>query len=94
MKESKLFNRTWTTNILLLPISRNLLTRPRASSKTTNSFFLGFSSKYKHTRLCIFKFLLQQLNDHQVLEEISSLIILSLCEGKLLKDLTRDSHKQ
>ena len=94
MKESKLFNKTQTTNILLLPTSRNLLTRPRASFETTNSFFLGFSSKYKHTRLCIFKLLLQQLNDHQVLEEISSLIILNLCEGKLLKDLTRYSHKQ
>ena len=94
MKELKLFNRTQTTNILLLPTSRNLLTRPCASSETTDSFFLGFSSKYKHTRLCIFKLLLQQLNDHQVLEEISSLIILSLCEGKLLTDLTRDSHKQ
>ena len=94
MKESKLFNRTQTTNILLLPTSRNLLTRPRASFETMDSFFLGFSSKYKHTRLCIFKILLQQLNDHQVLEEISSLIFLSLCEGKLLTDLTRDSHKQ
>ena len=94
MKESKLFNRTQTTNILLLPTSRNLLTRPRASSETTDSFFLGFSNKYKHTRLCIFQLLQQQLNDHQVLEEISSLIILSLCEGKLLTDLARDSHKQ
>ena len=94
MKELKLFNRTQTTNILLLPTSRNLLTRPRVSSETTNSFFLGFSSKYKHTRLCFFKLLWQQLNNHQVLEEISSLIILSLCEGKLLTDLTRDSHKQ
>ena len=94
MKKSKFYNRTQTINILLLPTSRNLLTRPRASSETTDSFFLGFSSKHKHTRLCIFKLLLQQLNDHQVLEEISSLIILSLCEGKLLIDLTRDSHKQ
>ena len=94
MKELKLFNRTQTTNILLLPTSRNLLTRPRESSETMDSFFLEFSSKYKHTRLCFFKLLLQQLNDHQVLEEISSLIILSLCEGKLLTDLTRDSHKQ
>ena len=62
--------------------------RPRTPS------FVGFSSKYKHTCLCIFKLLLQQLNDYLVLEEISSLIILSLCEWKLLKDLTRDSHKQ
>ena len=94
MKELKLFNRTQTTNILLLPTSRNLLTRPCVSSEITNSFFLGFSSKYKHTRLYFFKLLWQQLNDHQVLEEISSLIILNLCEGKLLTDLTRDSHKQ
>ena len=92
MKESKLFNKTQTANILSLLTSRNLLTRPHANSETMNSF-LGFSSKYKHTRLCFFKLLLQQLNDHQVLEEISSLIILSLCEGKLFKNLTRDSHK-
>ena len=59
-----------------------------------NSFFLGFSSKYKHTRLCIFKLLWQQLKDHQALEEIFFLIILSLYEGKHLSDLTRDSHKQ
>ena len=94
MKKSKFYNRTQTINILLLPTSRNLLIRPRASSETTDFFFLGFSSKHKHTRLCIFKFLWQQLNDHQVLEEISSLIILSLCEEKLLTNLTRDSHKQ
>ena len=51
--------------------NRNLLTRPRASSETTDSF-LGFSSKHKHIRLCFFKLLWQQLNDHQVLEWISS----------------------
>ena len=94
MKESKLFNKTQTTNILLLPTSRNLLTRPRASFETTDSFFLGFFSKYKHTRLCFFKFLWQQLNYHQVLERISILVILSLCKGKLFTDLTRDLHKQ
>ena len=94
MKESKLFNRTQTTNILLLPISRNLLTQLRTSSKTTDSFFLGFSSKYKHIRLCFFKFLWQQLNDHQVLERISFLIILNLCKGKLLTDFIRDLYKQ
>ena len=58
------------------------------------SLFLGFSSKYKHTHLYFLKFLCQQLNDHQVLEQISFLIILSLCKGKLLTDLTRDLHKQ
>ena len=32
-------------------------------------------------------------NDHQGVENFFSLKTLSLCEGKLLKDLTRDSHK-
>ena len=32
-------------------------------------------------------------NDHQGVEIFFSLKTLSLCEGKLLKDLTRDSHK-
>ena len=32
--------------------------------------------------------------DHQGVENFSSLKTLSLCEEKLLKDLTRDSHKQ
>ena len=31
--------------------------------------------------------------DHQGVEIFFSLKTLSLCEGKLLKDLTRDSHK-
>ena len=91
MKESKLFNRIQTTNILLLPTSRNLLTRPCAISETTNSFFLEFSSKYKHTRLCIFKLLVQQLNDHQALNEISFLIILSMCEGNHLQ-ISQEIH--
>ena len=32
--------------------------------------------------------------DHQGVDNFSSLKTLSLCEGKLLKDLTKDSHKQ
>ena len=32
--------------------------------------------------------------DHQGVDNISSLKTLSLCKGKLFKDLTRDSHKQ
>ena len=32
-------------------------------------------------------------NDHQGVKKIFSLKTLSLCEGKLLKDLIRDSHK-
>ena len=38
--------------------------------------------------------LMQQLNDHQALNEISFLIILSMCEGTNLSDLTRDSQTQ
>ena len=38
--------------------------------------------------------LVQQLNDHQALNEISFLIILSMCEGNHLSDLIRDSHTQ
>ena len=32
-------------------------------------------------------------NDHQGVENLFSLKTLSLCKGKFLKDLTRDSHK-
>ena len=32
--------------------------------------------------------------DHQGVDNISSLKTLSLCKGNLLKDLTRDLHKQ
>ena len=33
------------------------------------------------------------LIDHQGVENLFSLKTLSLCEGNLLKDITRDSHK-
>ena len=38
--------------------------------------------------------LVQQLNDHQALNEIYFLIIRSMGEGNQLSDLTRDSHTQ
>ena len=38
--------------------------------------------------------LVQQLNDHQALNQISFLIILSMCKGNHLSDLTRDSYTQ
>ena len=38
----------------------NMITR--ASSESTNSFFLGFTIRYKHTCLCFFRFQWQQLN--------------------------------
>ena len=47
------------------------------------------------TPACVsLSFLVQQLNDHQALNEISFLIILSMCEGNRLLDLTEDSHTQ
>ena len=48
-----------------------------------------------NTRACVsLNSLVQQLNDHQALNKISFLIILSMCEGNHLSDLTRDSHTQ
>ena len=77
----------------MLPTSRNLLTRPYASSKTTNSFFLGFSSKYKYTRLCFFKFFSAATEWSSSSWTNLLLMILNLYKGKLLTDLTRDLHK-
>ena len=51
---------TYTTNILLLPTSRNLLTQPRASSETTNSFFL-WPLQNTNTHVCDFKISLKGL---------------------------------
>ena len=44
-------------------------------------------------RLCFFKLQWQQLKWSSRCRKIFSLKTLSLCEGNLLKDLTRDSHK-
>ena len=43
--------------------------------------------------LCFFKLQWQQLEWSSRCRKIFSLKTLSLCEGNLLKDLTRDSHK-
>ena len=56
--------------------------------------FLLDSPPNTSTLACVFfKLQWQQLEDHQGVENFFSLKILNLCEGKLLKDLTRDSHK-
>ena len=78
----------------MLPHIENLLTRPRASFETTGSFFLGFSSKYKHSRLCIFK-----LFSASTEWSSSSQWNLLLDNPKHVwrqpsLDLTRDSHTQ
>ena len=75
----------------MLPTSRNLLTRPRASSETTDSF-LGLSSKYKYSRLCFFK-----LFNAATKWSLSYQWNLLLDNPKhvwrqSLLDLTRDSH--
>ena len=60
-----------------------------------NGLFLSWIlHQNKSTPACIFlSFNDSNWNDHQGVENFFSLKILSLCEGKLLKDLTRDSHK-
>ena len=56
--------------------------------------FLDFPARTSTPACVSLSFLVQQLNDHQALNEISFLIILSICEGNHLLDLTRDSHTQ
>ena len=55
--------------------------------------FLDYSASTSTLACVSLSFLVQQLNDHQTLNEISFLIILSMCKEKLLIDLTRDLHK-
>ena len=76
------------------PLVENLLTRPRASSETTDSFFLRFSSKYNHTRLCFFKLF-------SAATEWSSSSQWNMLHDNLKHvwrqpplDITRDSHTQ
>ena len=59
----------------------------------THSFLDSLAST--NTLTCVFlSSLVQQLNDHQALREISFLIILIMCEGNHLSNLTRNSHTQ
>ena len=62
--------------------------RPR-----THSFFDSPASTSTPSYVSLSS-LVQQLNDHQALNEILFLIILSMCKGNHLSDLTRDSHTQ
>ena len=64
------------------------------ASRPRTPFFLD-SPATTSTPACVsLSSLVQPLNDHQVLERISFLIILNLCKRKLLTDLTKDLHKQ
>ena len=76
---------TQTTNILLLPRVENLLPRPRDSSKTTDSFSLGFPVSTSTPTCVSLSFYCSNLINHQALDIISFLIILSMCEGNYLQ---------
>ena len=56
-------------------------------------FFLGFSTKYNHIACVSLSFNDSNWIDHQGVENFFSLKTISLCEGNILKDLTRDSYK-
>ena len=85
---------TYTTNILLPPTSINLLTQPCASFETMNSFFLGFSSKYKHSRLCIFKLFCAAIEWSSCSQSNLILDNPKHVWRQPPLDLTIDSHKQ
>ena len=75
------------THINMYKVYQRVICVVCATSKNLNS--LASTS----TPACVsFSSLVQQLNDHQALNEISFLIILSMCEGNRLSDLTRDLH--
>ena len=94
-KNRSSYNKTYKPHarLLIATHQQKLLTRLCASSESTDSFFLGFSTKYKHTACISLSFNGSNWNDHQGVENFFSLKTLSLCERKLVKDLTRDSHK-
>ena len=80
------------TSYYYLPVETYWHDHVQAPRPRTPSFMDSLAST--STPACVsLSSLVQQLNDHQVLERISFLIILSLCKGKLLIDLTRDLHK-
>ena len=80
-------------DFLLLPTSRIYWhDRVQALNPRTPSFL--DSPPNTSTPICVsLSFNGSNLNDHQGVENFFSLKTLSLCEGNLLKDLTRDSHK-
>ena len=80
-------------DFLLLPTSRTYWhDRVQVSNPQTPSFL--DSPPDTSTHACVsLGFNGSNWIDHQGVENFSSLKILKLCEEKLLKDLTRDSHK-
>ena len=80
-------------DFLLLPTSRTYWHDHVQAPNPQTSSFLD-SPPNTSTPACVsLSFNGSNWIDHQGVEIFFSLKTLSLCEGKLLKDLTRDSHK-
>ena len=80
-------------DFLLLPTSRTYWQDHTQAPNPRTSSFLD-SPPDTNTPACVsLDFNDSNWIDHQDVENSSSLKTLSLCEGKFLKDLTRDSHK-
>ena len=80
-------------DFLLLPTSRTYWHDHMQTPNPRTSSFLD-SPPDTSTPACVsLDFNDSNWIDHQDVENSSSLKTLSLCEGKFLKDLTRDSHK-
>ena len=80
-------------DFLLLPTNRTYWHDQVQAPNPRTSFFLD-SSPDTSTHACVsLGFNGSNWIDNQGVENFSSLKTLSLCEGKLLKDLTIDSHK-
>ena len=80
-------------DFLLLPTSRTYRhNHVQVPNSRTPSFLDSPPNTSTHARVSL-GFNGSNWIDHQGVENFFSLKTLSLCEGKLLKDLTRDSHK-
>ena len=96
LKESKFIQKDLqapTLDFLMLPTSRTYWHDHMQAPNSRTPSFLD-SPPNTSTPACVFfKLQWQQLEWSSRCRKIFSLKTLSLCEGNLLKDLTRDSHK-
>ena len=80
-------------DFLLLPTSRTYWHDHMQAPKPRTLSFLDSPPNTSTLAYVSLSFNDSNWNDHQGVENFFSLKTLSLCEGNLLKDLTRDSHK-
>ena len=80
-------------DFLLLPTSRTYWHDHMQAPNSRIPSFLILHQIQVHPLVFSLSFNGSNWNDHQGVENFFSLKTLSLCEGKLLKDFTRDSHK-